>query len=591
MPSRPRCALLAVALALPAVVVAILIISVRPAMADSPLHAPDSAVVADTASLQAPVAAADAAADTAVSVTEWAPPPAEIAAVRERVDHPVVRLFVGPDAYDVRGARFDSAGVSFDSGNLRGVPAWDNDGLNGDDTRPAALGSPIGWERIERITMRKPCALRGALVGGLICTAAAAGILGWAAQVDMADKGNPVAVLVLPALGGVVGGAVGAFRWRSEPVWQRAPDSAVVADTASSAGLEKPSTPAPSFGRTGPSAESLALLRTQVGRRAVRVSVGEDDYKLSHARFESSGVVFRPGGRQGMSLWAGEGDSPVSSPIAWDRIDCIRVQRSRAVTGAVTGALLGVWVVIMAANQRDPDAFVGPAFAAGFIVSAPVVGACAGALLGGTVLATWPIAWRPASAEWSVPVADSAGATDASSVQSAAAATPAAPRTPSPAEIATLGERVDHHVARVHLGGSAYDIRGARFESGGVAFAPDALRRVPAWDDGQPDDDLKQPAPPASPISWDRMDKVEVRKPCGTRGALAGGLIGAAAGAAIFAWAYHIDPELGPGILGVFALPPLGVVIGGVIGASVRRSEPVWQRETDRSASAPGAHR
>ena len=366
------------------------------------------------------------------------------------------------------------------------------------------------------------------------------------------------------------------------------PDSAVVADTASSAGLEEPSPAAPSFARALPTTESLALLRTQVGYRAVRVTVGEDDHKLSHARFEPSGVVFRPGGRQGMSLWAGEGESPVSSPITWDRIDCIRVMRSHAALGAVAGAVLGLWAAINAANQYDSDVGVGPGVV---ILSAPVIGACAGALLGGTVFATWPIAWRPASAGSPVPTGEAAVATDTPSLQPAAAASPAAPRIPSPAEIATLSERVDHHVARIHLVESAYDIRGARFESGGVAFAPGELRAVPAGDNGKPDDDSTQLAPLASPISWDRIGRIAVRKPCGTRGALAGGLVFTAAGAAIFGLAYHSDPELGPGILGVFALPPLGAVIGGAIGAVGRRSEVVWPREGDRSPLPPPAPR
>lgn len=374
-----------------------------------------------------------------------------------------------------------------------------------------------------------------------------------------------------------------------------APDSAAVAaavaDTSSTVGAEGPSRAASSLADSAPSASSLALLRTRVGRHLVRVSVGEDDYKLSRARFEPSGVVFKPGGSEGMSLWAGEGESPVSSPIAWERIDCIRVQRSHAVLGAVTGALLGSWLVINAANHSNYDQMEGALFT---VISAPLIGiggASVGALLGVTLFATWPIVWRPGLAESPVPAGDAAGAADASSLRTPAAAPPAAPRTPSPAEIATLSERVDHHVARIHLGGNAYEIRGARFESGGFAFSAGDLRGVPAWDNGGPNDDFTQPAPLASPISWDRIDKIEVRKPCGTRGALAGGLIGTAASAAILGVAGYSDYDLELGVIGLFVLPPLGVVIGSAIGAAGRRSEVVWPRDGDRAPSPPPSPR
>ena len=372
-----------------------------------------------------------------------------------------------------------------------------------------------------------------------------------------------------------------------------APDSAAVADTTSSVRTEEPSRVAPFLAGAMPSARSLALLRAQVRRRVVRVGVGQDDYKLSRARFESSGVVFSPGGRQGLSLWAGEGEPPVSSPIAWDRIDCIRVQHSHVALGAVTGALLGSWAVINAANQHSGYGWNEFGLVETVLLSplAGTVGASVGALLGGTLFATWPIVWRPALAGSPVPPADFAGATDASSLQALTAAPPAAPRTPSPVEIATLSERVDRHVARVHLGESAYDIRGARFESGGVAFTPGDLRGVAAWDNGGPNGDDTRPAPLASPIGWDHIDRIQVRKPCGLRGALVGAVVGAAAYTAILGWASHNGDEVGFGALVLLPLVPLGAGLGSAVGASVQRSEPVWQRETDRSASAPVAPR
>ena len=198
---------------------------------------------------------------------------------------------------------------------------------------------------------------------------------------------------------------------------------------------------------------------------------------------------------------------------------------------------------------------------------------------------------RPARADSLVPALDSAVVADTSSLRPPAAAAPVAPRTPSPAEIATLSERVDHHVARIHLGRDAWDIRGARFEPGGVTFSPGDLQGVAAGDNGGRDDDFTQPAPLASPVGWDRIDRIEVRKPCGTGGALVGAVVGAAFYTAIIGLAGVGGAEVGFGAVVLLPLVPLGAVIGSAIGASVQRSESVWPRETDRSASAPGAHR
>lgn len=205
-----------------------------PASADSPVPAPDSVWTADTALLRTPAAATDTAANPAPSVSDGAPSPAEIATMRERVNYPItvrgrvkhpitiIRVFLGRDAYDVRGARFDSRGVAFAPGNLRGVPAWDNGGSNGDGTRPAPLASPIGWDRIERITMRKPCGARGALVGAVAGGVAYAAICGWVRQSNGEVGMEGLVLLPLAPLGALLGSAFGAFRWRSEPVWRRA---------------------------------------------------------------------------------------------------------------------------------------------------------------------------------------------------------------------------------------------------------------------------------------------------------------------------------------------------------------------------------
>lgn len=97
--------------------------------------------------------------------------------------------------------------------------------------------------------------------------------------------------------------------------------------------------------------------------------------------------------------------------------------------------------------------------------------------------------------------------------------------------------------------------------------------------------------PLASPVSWDLIDRIDVRRPRGTRGAVAAGVIGIASDTASFRMACHSDPELGPCILGVLALPSLGVVIGAAIGAVMRRCEVVGRRKGDGVSARPLALR
>jgi hypothetical protein len=164
----------------------------------------------------------DAAADTARSADDGSASPAGIPTLRGRADHNPLRVFLGQDAYASRGAALDSTGVAFAPGDLRGVPARDNGGTNGDYTRPAPLASPIGWDRIDRIDVRKSCGLRGALVGGLIGAAAFGGIVGLASR-NGGEIGLGFLLLIwLPPAGAVLGGAAGSTQRRSETVWERA---------------------------------------------------------------------------------------------------------------------------------------------------------------------------------------------------------------------------------------------------------------------------------------------------------------------------------------------------------------------------------
>jgi hypothetical protein len=199
----------------------------RPATAGSPGSSSDSVWTAESAVLRAPAAGADTAAEVAPSITGGAPSPAALGILRERVDRHEVRVFVGPNAYDARRVRFDAAGLSFAPGDLRGVPAWDNGGPHGDGTRPAPLASPVTWDRIDRMSLRKPCGLRGALIGAVVGAAVYAAIVGYTAIVESAsisdeDLGFGV-VLLLPLvpISAGLGAVVGTMHTRSELVWQR----------------------------------------------------------------------------------------------------------------------------------------------------------------------------------------------------------------------------------------------------------------------------------------------------------------------------------------------------------------------------------
>src|SRR5512143_2916217 len=118
------------------------------------------------------------------------------------------------------------------------------------------------------------------------------------------------------------------------------------------------------------------------------------------------------------------------------------------------------------------------------------------------------------------PPAGAASPPDTTAGSAAGAASPVTDVAPSPAEIVALRMRVGDHTARVRLGEYAYDIRGARFEPAGVAFDPGRLYVASggAYYERGPR--------PSSPIAWDRIDRITVRKPCGTRGAVVGAVVG-----------------------------------------------------------------
>lgn len=344
------------------------------------------------------VAVADSAAKTTPTLAEAAPSAAEIATLRSRVGDGVARVRIGADAYDIRAARFTAEGVAFGRGDLRGVPGWDRGMSNGDDTRSAPLASPIGWDRIDRITVRKPCGLRGAVVGGLLGTAACGAVFALAAR-NGDDMGmGALAVLALPPMGAFLGGAVGMLQRRSAPGWQRAgtvrPGPVGPAGSAGASSLQAPAAAAPPGSSVQP-----GVLRDAVGNTPIRVWAGRDRYVLRQAQIEPAGVAFDPGDLQGHFSIAANGarvyssqQAHPSSPIGWDRVDRIETWQSSARQGAKWGVMLVPAALVLESSlSGEGEAVLGAA------VGGAVLGSMLGAGLGALVH-RWKVEWqRPPS--------------------------------------------------------------------------------------------------------------------------------------------------------------------------------------------------
>lgn len=193
---------------------------------------------------------------------------------------------------------------------------------------------------------------------------------------------------------------------------------------------------------------------------------------------------------------------------------------------------------------------------------------------------------RPALA--GPPAPDSATAADTSStttVEGHLRATQSLTEaTPSSRSLDLLRTRVGRRVVRVSAGHDDYEFSRARFERSGVVFSTAGSEGLPRWA-------AEGEAQASSPIAWDRIDRIQAWKPCGLRGALIGGLVGAAAYTVILSQARADGDEVGFGAILLLPLVPLAAVLGSAVGAFQQRLEPVWQREFDRSAPAPGAHR
>jgi hypothetical protein len=132
---------------------------------------------------------------------------------------------------------------------------------------------------------------------------------------------------------------------------------------------------------------------------------------------------------------------------------------------------------------------------------------------------------------------------------------------PTPAAIAVLRSHARGREVRLGLDGTLLNIHRAQFDSLGIAFVAEPAR---------------------SPIPWGSIKSLETRRSHLVPGIVTGTLLFTIAGLAL---ADAAGPDPGPGILIVFAFPPTGALLGGIIGAAIPR----WRHEWPPAARARGA--
>jgi len=167
--------------------------------------------------------------------------------------------------------------------------------------------------------------------------------------------------------------------------------------------------------------------------------------------------------------------------------------------------------------------------------------------------------------------------------------TPAAP--PLPVDL--LRRELGSGAMRVRLGDHLFVLRHASLGADGVSFEPGDLggRATPV--PGAPYWMEKRPAAPASPIPWDRIDRVECRKSSAVRGALAGMVLLPAALVVQLAATDQLD-ELSQGDMAGFGQAVVfggGATVGAAVGALVGSFLPHWERVWSRPVAGTGAAR
>jgi hypothetical protein len=163
------------------------------------------------------------------------------------------------------------------------------------------------------------------------------------------------------------------------------------------------------------------------------------------------------------------------------------------------------------------------------------------------------------------------------------AETSAEPKTPAPAPVASKDPAVLHACERIKRT-ELFRAQGSfgTFQGYAGLAGPEGLSELRRHGRAQ-----VKGAPDTLPqrITWDQVDRVEVRGGSGVRGAVTGGVLfgtfGALVGMAAIAASTSTDASVGEGALtGFFYVAPVGIALGGLTGMAVRRWVPVYKRST-----------
>jgi hypothetical protein len=150
---------------------------------------------------------------------------------------------------------------------------------------------------------------------------------------------------------------------------------------------------------------------------------------------------------------------------------------------------------------------------------------------------------------------------------------------PNTAQIETIRECANRKSLRMRVGADWFTVRRARIDSMGVAFDPEAIEGKARWIG----DDKVLSTPPASPIRWGAIDRIECRKGAVGRGATLGALI-APLGYMLIRKSMrsnHASTDDEADIFVEIGLVPVGALVGALWGASHPGGEPLWQRPAE----------
>ncbi len=154
----------------------------------------------------------EAAAQTLEATRSTVPSAATMRQLRREVVHRPVRFQVAGERFDVMPARFDSTGVVFEDGAVSPVSRW----KHGEKLPPEPPASPVPWERIERVDVRRSAALQGAVIGAIVLPLATYALN---AHDDPEGWGQAYAIAAIPA-GALLGAFFGGMTHTWSPVWR-----------------------------------------------------------------------------------------------------------------------------------------------------------------------------------------------------------------------------------------------------------------------------------------------------------------------------------------------------------------------------------